>query len=224
MKFAVLIPTRGDRSEFLENCKRLIKNQTVQPDHIEIMDFEPVSHHCDITMRYRLGYEKLSKMDFDVIFLMEDDDWYAKDYIETMLSEWEKAGKPDLFGTTYTIYYNIRVWGQFTMYHEQRSSAMSTMIKPNLEIKWTDDKDPYTDISLFYQLKYKLFTPKNVICIGIKHGQGYCGGQLHVDGIKRYSTHTGRLDSEKEWLKKTVDPESFDFYNTVYLPPVELKN
>jgi hypothetical protein len=215
MKIAVLIPTRGDRKEFLNNALRLIKNQTLQPDHIEIVDFEPLDSACDITPRYRFGYEKLSKMGFDVILLMEDDDFYAKNYIETMISEWIDAGKPDIFGTTYTIYYNIRVWGQFRMEHYQRSSAMSTLIKPSLEIKWPLNNDPYTDVALYNQLKYKLFTPKEVICLGIKHGIGLCGGRSHVDGLQRYSTNGGLTDPDKSWIKSIVDEESFKFYKSL---------
>lgn len=223
MKFAVLIPTRGDRGPFLENCKRMLAYQTVQPDHIEIVDFAPASESCDITVRYRFGYEKLSKMGFDVIFFMEDDDWYAKNYLETMLFEWEKAEKPDIFGTTYTWYYNLRVWGRFKMEHFQRSSAMSTMIKPNLSIKWPADNDPYTDVALFYQLFYVLFTPKELICIGIKHGYGKTGGESHVTGISRFSTNTGIKDPDKTWLKENVDAESFDFYTSLQLPEAKLK-
>lgn len=215
MKIALLIPTRNDRPGFLENCKRLIKNQTIQPDHIEIVDFEPLSGACDITPRYRFGYEKLSKMGFDVIFLIEDDDFYAPNYIETMLYEWEKADKPDIFGTTYTIYYNIRVWGQFTMHHHQRSSAMSTLIKPNLNIVWPLNNDPYTDVALYNQLDYKLFTPKELICIGIKHGVGLCGGQTHTEGLERYTSNTGIPDPNKEWLKNNIDQESFKFYQSI---------
>jgi len=213
MKIAVLIPTRGDRSLFLDNAKRLLKNQTLQPDHVEIVDFEPIDNACDITPRYRFGYEKLSKMGFDAILLMEDDDYYAKNYIETMISEWIDAGKPDIFGTTYTIYYNIRVFGRFKMEHFQRSSAMSTLIKPNLSINWCLNHDPYTDVCLYNQLNYKLFTPKELICIGIKHGVGLCGGRSHVDGLHRYSTNGGVLD--KNWLKENVDEESFVFYEKI---------
>lgn len=223
MKFAVLIPTRGDRVPLLENCKRMLAQQTVQPDHIEIVDFMPRTDACDITVRYRFGYEKLSKMGFDVIFFIEDDDWYAKNYFETMIFEWEKAEKPAIFGTTYTWYYNLRVWGRFKMEHFQRSSAMSTMIKPNLHINWPLDHDPYTDVALFFQLQYALFTPNELICLGIKHGYGKCGGESHINSLARYSTNTGMLDTEKKWLQENIDAESFDFYTSLQLPEVKLK-
>ena len=101
VRIGVIIPTRGDRLMLLENSLRLLGKQTVKPDRVLVIDEEPKSDECDITYRYRTGYEKMT--DVDVIFFWEDDDWYIDDYIETMLKEWEKAGRPDLMGTRYTI-------------------------------------------------------------------------------------------------------------------------
>jgi len=216
IKVGVVIPTRGDRPEFLKNSLRLLSNQTLLPNEIIQIDFEPTSDACDITFRYRMGYEYFRKKDCDVIALWEDDDWYAPDYLETMVSEWIKAGKPDLFGTTYTIYYNLRVFGYFPMYHHQRSSAMSTLIKSNLVFDWCADSEPYTDVWLYQHLNYKLFTPEKHICLGIKHGIGKTGGKSHVDRLDRYKTNTGKLDVDKSFLKSIVDKESFEFYCNLF--------
>ena len=215
MKIAVLIPSRGDRPGFLDNCKRLLSLQTLQPDHIEVVDFAPLDEQCDITPRYRFGYNKLSEMGFDVILFMEDDDYYSPNYIETMITEWNNADRPDIFGTDYTFYYSLRAWGRFTMEHCQRSSAMSTLIKPNLNINWPENHDPYTDVFLYNQLKYKLFHPEETICIGIKHGIGKCGGECHVNHLRRFTTGNSLPDPNKEWLKNTVDEDSFKFYLSI---------
>lgn len=216
MKIAVLIPDRGDRPYFIGNCKRLLYNQTLQPDHVEIVDWPAVNDDCDITMRYRFGYQKLSQMGFDVILLMENDDYYAPNYIETMINEWVLSGKPELFGTTYTYYYSLVAKGRFTMEHLQRSSAMSTLIKPCLDFEWPLDNDPYTDVWLFHKLKYKLFTPKETICIGIKHGVGKCGGECHTNNLERFSVGpTALKDPDMVWLRANVDPDSFKFYQSI---------
>ena len=207
-KVAVLIQTRGDRSELLANCLRQLDAQTHLPDHIEVVDDQPQSHHADITWRYRTGYERLRGKEFDVIFFFEDDDWYSTDYIEVMLEAWEKQGRPNLFGTRYTIYYHIMLQKYFTMLHDDRASAMNTMIKPDMNLKWCNDADPFTDMWLWGrpELDRKLFKPQKHIAVGIKHGLTLTGGKSHVDRYNRY------INDDNGFLKATLDEESFNFF------------
>lgn len=211
MKIGIIIPTRGDRPALLVNCLRQLKAQTIQPDIIEIIDYAPRSNEKDITQRYREGYERLRKKNLHVIALIEDDDYYSPQYLETMIVEWLKAGRPDLFGTTYTIYYNINFKAWLTFYHNTRSSAMSTLIVPDMNFKWCPDHEPYFDIHIWKEIKNrKLFTPSKHICLGIKHGEGICGGQFHVDRQERYENP----DPEMKFLRENMDGESFEFYSS----------
>lgn len=206
MKIGIIVPTRGDRPKFLENCLRLIQNQTLKPHVVKVVDFAPISDKKDITMRYRIGYtEMCAEHDLDLIAFMEDDDWYAPDYLETMAREWEKHCKPDIFGTNYTIYYHIFRKEWFTMYHYTRSSMMSTVIKPNLAINWCDDEQPYTDVHLWQQLKGITYKPEKHICLGIKHGIGLCGGYSHVDKRHRFT----EKDFDGQFFKSIVGNVSF---------------
>ena len=209
LTIACLIPDRGDRPAFMENCLRMLEKQTMKPKIIEIVDEKPLSDACDITYRYKKGYENLRNKGIDVIFLIENDDFYAADYIETCINEWIKAGKPDLFGQTYTYYYHLSLFAYFKMEHFQRSSAMNTMIKADLNFTWGEDSDPYADAWLWYHLKdKKLFTSKNIICMGMKHGIGLCGGRNHTDFLDRFVYD----DKNLEFLSKVVDKESLPFY------------
>ena len=106
MRIGIILPTRGDRSEFLEHAKKMIAYQTKQPDHVEIIVGEPESEYPDITYRYKTGYERL-KNKCDLIFAWEDDDWYSPDYLQTMINFWVQAGKPELIGLNSIIYYHI---------------------------------------------------------------------------------------------------------------------
>lgn len=213
MKVGVIIPTRGDRPELLANCLRMLKQQTLPPSAITIVNDKPLNDKCDITYRYRKGYDELRKRGLDVIVFIEDDDWYANDYIETICREWQAHGRPSLFGTTYTIYYHIKLFAQYTMHHHQRSSAMSTLIVPDMNFTWCRDDEAYTDIWLWEKIKdQKLFTPDKHICLGIKHGTGLCGGRSHTTHLYRYQTP----DPQKEWLKNTIDQESFEFYSNYF--------
>jgi hypothetical protein len=219
MKIGIIIPDRGDRPLFTLNCKRIIKNQTIQPEIVLFVDFKPENKAVDITKRYRIGYEYLRNKGLDVIFFMENDDYYAPNYLETMLKAWENAGKPALFGTTKTIYYHIKLRKHYTMHHVTRSSAMSTMIKPDLKFNWCADYNPYTDCHLYEVLPYKLFTPDpdKPICIGIKHGIGMTGGHGHATRLDAYdSLSTSANDPEMSWLRDKMDGESFDFYSRYF--------
>lgn len=222
MKIAVLIPDRGDRPKFLRNCLRMVDGQTMKPNMVCVVGMdegfegsdiyvhvETEEGVCDITKRYRVGYDTLREKGLDCILLMENDDWYDPDYIKTMVSEWERIGRPDLLGQTSTIYYHLRLFSWFTMHHTSRSSAMNTLIKADLELRWPVDEEPYTDIWLWNLLKGVVFKPEKLICMGMKHGEGLCGGRSHVEGLHRYNVN---LDNEKVFLKEHLDKESFEFY------------
>lgn len=217
MRIGIIVPTRGDRKDFLQNCLKLIYAQSIFEDEsihvvLEIIAYEPLSESCDITQRYRQGYDNLRNKEIDVIAFMEDDDWYSPDYLQTMVSKWVDSGKPDLLGTTYTIYYHVGLFAHFQMNHHSRSSAMSTLIKPDLDFKWCPDNEPYTDIHLWQTLKGVLFTPEKHICLGIKHGVGKCGGKSHVDRLFRYENE----DKNGVWLKSVIGEKDFDFYNETH--------
>lgn len=230
MKIAVLIPTRNDRQKLEANCLRMIQNQTLKPDIIELVNDEPLNFNadgylepekkvCDITWRYRTGYDRLRNKGIDCILLMENDDWYAPDYIEKMVSKWIENGKPDLSGTNYTIYYHLKMRAYFQMNHTRRSSAMSTLIKPDLNFPWCVDHEPYTDMWLWElkQLTKVVFDPGKYICLGMKHGEGFCGGRSHVDKLERYRDPKRSFqDDDFSFLKKHLDPQSFDFYSTYF--------
>lgn len=209
MKIGVIIPTRGDRPEFLENCLRMLNAQTLQPHIVELIDFEP-GEQCDITKRYRIGYDRLRNKGLDGIAFIEDDDWYRPDYLEIMTTEWMKRGCPDLFGTMYTIYYHLRLKAWFEFQHDRRASAMNTLIKPDLNFEWCPDHEAYTDLHLWkIALNGMTFRPKQVIAMGIKHGIGMCGGRNHTDRLNRFVNH----DKELRFMKSVMDAESFEFYS-----------
>ena len=223
IKIAVLIPDRCDRPEFMHNCLQMMKSQTLQPVYIHIENYKPESAHPDITQRYRRGYEYLSAMfndkinlgEIDLIAFIENDDYYAPNYLETMAQMWEENGCSDMIGTTYSHYYHLSMLKYSKLEHFTRSAAMNTFIKPNLNISWCADSQPYTDMHLWTNLKgvsKTLVAPENIISIGMKHGIGKCGGAHHTNRLDRYR----ESDEDRHWLKSnTLD--SFDFYYAMSL-------
>jgi glycosyltransferase involved in cell wall biosynthesis len=212
IRIGVIIPDRNDRQKFLENCIRMIGAQTMQPAEVCLVNDAPLSNEKDITYRYRTGYDRLREKGLDAIALMENDDWYHPEYLETMVKEWEKQQRPDLLGTDYTTYYHIKERAYFTMFHRSRSSAMSTLIKPDMQFKWPVDHEPYTDLHLWHHLKGVIFRPERQICMGIKHGIGLCGGKTHVDKLHRYD----HFDQDFSFLRAKMDEESFKFYTNYF--------
>lgn len=217
IKVGILIPDRGDRPELLANCLRMMEAQTLKPHIIELVNDRPSDDKCDITKRYRLGYERLRGKGLDVTAFIENDDWYSPLYLHTMVNAWIENGKPDLFGTNCTIYFHIKLQRYLVMDHDDRSSAMNTFIKPDMTFPWCPDNEPFTDMHLWLGLKNKitnkyLYGSSKVISMGMKHGIGKCGGGTHVSRLTRY-----KYDG-KELLKETLDPSSYEFYNKFYDP------
>lgn len=187
----VLVPTvPKSRPNFLEFCIKQIARQTIQPDLVVIVD-DPKPEHLskDITWRYKIGLERLRQNGVKVAFLIEDDDWYSPNYIEIMLREYEKAGRPEIFGINQSIYYHILVDKYWVSDHEGRASAMSTLLSVEAmeTFQWGRDDDPWFDIAVWKQLKGRTMNmPKQPIAIGIKHGLGIHGGVGHNTGFHHY--------------------------------------
>jgi hypothetical protein len=212
MRIAVIIPDRGDRPEFMDQFCRMMERQTLMPEIILLIDFAPEDNECDITKRYKRGYELASGMDYDCILFMENDDYYAPNYIKTMIGAWINHDKPHIFGTNYTFYYHIGVLKYIRLEHFKRASMMNTLIVPDLKINWPPNNEPYTDAHLWKQLEGVTFCPKEVISIGIKHNVGMSGGHYHGTKMEKYKHE----DRGMEFLKSVVDNESFPFYENMY--------
>jgi glycosyltransferase involved in cell wall biosynthesis len=218
MRIACLIPDRNDRPEFLKNCLRMLKNQTVQPDIIEVVNDESpfLPTEKDITWRYRTGYDRLRNRGIDCILFVENDDYYAPDYIETITSAWEADGRPELFGPNYTVYYNVNIRSYVKLTHLRRSTMASTLIKADLNFSWPVDNEPYTDSHLWQRTKLvkRVFNPIKTIFVGIKHGMGLVGGEFHTTKYDYYEKH-GNTDADARVLSQLMDVESFKFYSSL---------
>jgi hypothetical protein len=216
---AVVIPDRNDRPKMLSNCLRMMHNQTFQPV-IHLMNQKPLDEKPDITRRYRIGYEEVSNMElaeFELIFFIETDDWYHPNYLEFMLYEWRKNGKPDIFGIDYTYYYHLKLRKYFKYGHEKRASMMNTCIKPGLIFKWPVDNYRFCDMYLWLNMNGKTISPSTILSIGMKgHNEGMTGGTGHHDKLFRY------VEEDNGFLENNLDKESFEFFNQYRLKEVNL--
>lgn len=215
MRIAVLIVTRGDRSKFIEQAKRMLLRQTIKPDKILFVDFKPEDDRVDLTKRYRLGCEQLK--DFDLIIFWEDDDWYCDNYIETISTYWTKCYKPDVIGNDLTFYYNIRNQKFAVVENYLLCAMMNTAIAGEAvdKIKWCDDHSIHADNCLWRENPHLLkeFISIGKLSCGIKHGVGICGGKAHNprwDGFKEQ-------DKDFSVLKSIIKNKSdINFYTNLF--------
>ena len=212
MKVAVIIPTRGDRPQFIKQCKNLLQRQTRKPDKIFWMDYKPESGEKDITQRIRRGVEKATKEGFNIAIFWEDDDWYHPTYIQWLLDEWAKKKRPPIFGVGETYYYNLGVNGRLHMKHSGRTSTFCTMISLPFKGKWCSDSYPYLDMHLHKSgiVSTTMYSANQIKAIGIKHGIGLCGGGGHT------SRFTWDMQGEEalNWFKKNMD-DQLPFYQSI---------
>lgn len=205
---AVVIPTRGDRTKFLEFALKQIAGQTKQPDIIEVVDYAPRSHDKDITERYKYGIRKAIEKGAECIVFWEDDDYYQPDYIAYMYAEWVQHGKPDLLGIDYTYYYHLGVKGVRYQQHEKRASMFCSMVSKNV-IDYPMPANNYAFADLFIWSKWKGVTvrPTRIMAIGIKHGIGLSGGSGH--------SRTNIYVPNEKFLKEHCTKHAYEFYQSI---------
>lgn len=200
----------------------MLKAQTLQPTHIELVNQKGDWSTPDITLRYRMGYDWCRNKNFDLIAFIENDDWYHPEYFEEMIKAWDAANRPDIFGTNYTIWYHLAYKKWYTYTHIHRCMAMSTFIKPDLNFRWPANSDPFTDVWLWNEFRKKqpggknftwaICTPPKHLCMGMKHGIGLCGTKNHTDPQR--AARFKHDDADFAFLKETMaaDTEAIEFY------------
>jgi len=212
-----IIPTRGDRKEFVEFAVRQMENQTLSPNKISVIDYPPTSTKVDLASRFKYGIIQALADGADIIFFIEDDDFYRQEYIETMTQMWLGAGQPSLFGLDTTIYYHLGLKMAGWVKHLGRASMYSTMISKDFDISvWPNDPERFVDLKIWKQTKDKKAAPPiDMICLGIKHGHGKCGGSMHdPDKFMRMFRQHNLPDYNLDYLKQMTGP-GFWFYRAI---------
>jgi hypothetical protein len=203
MKFAVIIPTR-DRPKCFERCKEQLANQTLKPSKVYAISYPSESDEMDLVERVKIGVDVAHADGIDLVFIIEDDDAYPKDYFARFEPFFDKY---EFFGDEYTTYYNIRNTTYRTWHHPSRSSLFTTGFKISaLDLfNWPANNEKFLDIKLweYARRKKKIFIKTGAV--GIKgHGEGKTGGKGH---IMKLTIH----DKDLSFLKSKVNG-SFEFY------------
>lgn len=218
MKLAFVTPTRGDRQEFLTLCKKFVSrqsilaNQNISSKHI-IIDYDPISEEVDLNDRYHKGLELALDFGADLIFFIEDDDWYHPAYVASLIELWQTKNKPSLFGFNSTIYYHITKRKVWYLDHPDHSSMFNSVIDKKLASEIVQNKlftrtpNIYLDIVLWKMevQKNSFEKPKN-LCLGIKHGNGIVAGMGHKGEFWKYE------DDDKFEILESIIGNEVDHY------------
>jgi len=222
LKIALVTPTRGERSDFLSLCKTYMLRQTLlsNPNYVIehfIIDYDPKSSEIDLNERYQQGLQEALNFDADLVFFIEDDDWYHEIYLETYVNLWKSNGCPDLLGVDQTVYYHLpkrKIWyldhpGHSSMF----TSAVTKKLANNIVDKrlFTSTANIFLDIYIwkFDVNKLSVNLPNHHLFLGIKHGKGLTAGMGHKGEFWKYHE-----DEEFEELKKIIKS---DFNNYKFL-------
>lgn len=206
MTFATITPSRGDRPELLEFCKYQLSRMEVKPDKSYFIDYKPESERIDLVDRVKKGVEMAKADGFDIVFIVEDDDFYPTDYFKHF-NRWDYT----VWGVEQTTYYNLKSQTYTNFSHPGRSSLFTTGFKISAMngFRWQAPKNRFLDIALWEYAENSLL-PKQLLsttkAIGIKHNVGLCAGKGHT-------TRGKNTDDDLKWLKQNVDSVAFDFYS-----------
>lgn len=205
MKIAALIPDRGDRPEFIEHCLKQVSNMGF--DEVIHVNYKPVSIDFDLKDRIYRGYKEAIEKKVDWVFVVENDDFYPKDYVSKFRPYLDNC---EFIGDETTIYYHLKTRLYKKMVHHNRSSLFTTAFKVSAmaTFDWKSAKMVYFDMDLWKFASKRKRAFIHTGAIGIKHSQGLCGGIGH-------KMQNGINDGNLNWLQSNVSKESFEFYKSL---------
>lgn len=203
MNFAVIIPTR-DRPQFFEHCREQMSRQTLKPTKVYAINYPSDNEDIDLVQRVKVGVDMAKSEGFDLVFIVEDDDALPSNYFERYSQHFKTA---DFIGDSQTTYYNILTlrWSSFS--HPGRSSLFTTAFRISAlnKFTWPPDNHKFLDMELW---KYSVGRKRKFVdsgAVGIKHGQGLCGGKGHRMKL-------ANADPAMNFLKGKLESYQIEFY------------
>lgn len=214
IRVGAVTPTRNNRPRLLERCQYYLHRQTHPVILHDIVDYPQKTHPHDITERYMYGLKRL-KDHVDVVFLIEDDDYYAPHYVETMLNRWAQFGKPLTFGVGETYFYHFPSQFYWHREHPERACAYSTMVTSEVVDKINPTSASYTqllfDMGIWRQFPNPTCQVWPPITIGMKHGFGVCGAAGHNEWFYNHDKRSIK-DQDYKWLRAQIGEEDTEWY------------
>lgn len=218
MLVSLLTPT-GNRAAAFALCEKWIKNQTYKGSlqWLVVDDYlkDPTPFTCDqevvkapVVWKPGLNTQRsnmlslLEKVKGDIIFFIEDDDYYSPTYIETMLKLLETS---EIAGLSNSQYYHVKVPGYKFMGNYAHSSLCTTAIRKSQLVRLNraiKSENFYIDIELYKYCKGDgvslSLLANSDLSIGMKGMNGKQG--LSRGHTEDWYTEDVNLSVLKQWL------------------------
>jgi hypothetical protein len=222
-----LITPTGDRHEAFALCERWMSQQsyTGQIQWIVIDDGKrpttptmrqqylrkPPMHQHSLCRNLRTAIPHAIG---DLVFVIEDDDYYAPHYLSTMVGRLQHAELVGEFGAKY-YYLRHRSWRHR---HESEKHAslcrtgMRRSVLPSL-IDCCQGNHPSIDLRL-----WKSFTGSKLSWVDAEGTQSLCVGMKGVDGRQSRGwkpSHNAVVDTDLQTLEKWVGDDAAEIYRSM---------
>jgi len=250
MKVTIVTCT-GDRPEAFSLCEKYMARQTRKPDQWFVLDdgehplaITPYSHAVGQTRisnpKWRgvssmiaklrwLFLESYQQIIGDVVFFIEDDDWYDPEYIDRVMSLFETSEKANAtltaYGEPYAYYFNIK--HRWWLRHSNIRHASLCQTAVHLSALQTiqeilrEQQNPFFDVALWARLLgsktiLSLRGDNHPLVIGIK---GMPGRKGYGVGHKESPPKNSIEDTNLEKLGTLIPSEDVEIYRSYYLKP-----
>jgi bifunctional DNA-binding transcriptional regulator/antitoxin component of YhaV-PrlF toxin-antitoxin module len=134
----------------------------------------------------------------DAVIVIEDDDWYSPEYVQTVVDRLESQPVMTLCGECPSRYYNVRTRCYHELHNRRHASLCQTAFRLEMVpvvLGLLRGDGPWIDIKLWGALDGVLH--EGGLCVGIKGMPGRDGiGMGHQGG----GTHDPELEVLREWI------------------------
>lgn len=226
MNITLVTPT-CDRPEAFALCEQWMKRQTVPYHQWIVLDdgLTPTNctmgqtHLCyggtrgrgSLANKLKLLFSDIGAITGDAVAIIEDDDWYAPNYLELAMSRFQDY---ELIGEGYALYYNVRRrWWHMHTNKEHASLCQSLFTRSVFPAfrECLNDPCPFIDVRLWkLPVKKKLYMPE-----ADKHSLVGIKGLYPGYGIG-HNRPLENLDPQFAKIKKVIGPEA-DHYAKYYV-------
>ena len=203
MKVGALIPTMGDRQSISFTFKRAVEMGVEW-----IVCINKKSPTVDLWNKYLDGLNVLFNINCDVVLLLEDDDYYPVQYLQEMIEQWEKNGRPSLLGLQQAMYYHIYANKYHIFNNQNHCAAFCTLVSKEAKLPPLNES-PHFDVELWRINDGKMVSITHQP-VGVKHGNGMVGGKFH--NAERFK----HFDEDMVMYHKLFDKEAINHFKEIY--------
>lgn len=215
-----LVTCTGDRPECFARCERWMWRQTFRQSELPwewiVVDDGREPTTTTLGQRYvrrepcRLPNESfkanlragLESATGDVIFIIEDDDWYRSDHVDRLLGPLEKF---DVVGESRAKYYHVAQRKYRQLENRNHASLCQTAFRRSMiPTILAELNTPFVDLRLWLKATSRFLFSQSESCVGLKGQKGRKGlGMGHNPVRGFHHDHDGTV--LRQWIGEDAD-------------------